>query len=343
MTLHQRQKDILSITIQHYIRGGDPVGSQGIHDSGFNQVSPATIRNDLKQLEDKGYLSHLHTSSGRVPTDKGYRFYIDHLMTSCYLTIEEQRHLYAHIDILPRQTQSFISGMSQLMSDMTSFTSWISSPDRSLERVQAIQLVYLSPDSISFLVLNPTGVSFECVIRTPHSLIQDDLNRLSLQLTQGVRGKHLKDLHAALFSHLDIDPKYHLVVGRIYAELEVLQGHLRKHRDLSTSGLSSMVHQPEFREPDVLQGLLHVLDKDNVYLLSLETLSSMHPFKVLIGSETERPELQHCSIVMAPYAIDKESRGMVGILGPRRMSYSTIVPFVQFISDIMTATLSTPK
>jgi heat-inducible transcriptional repressor len=334
--LSDRKKAILSSTVESYIKTAEPVGSKSLS-SDFG-CSSATIRQELADLENEGLLMHLHTSSGRVPTDMGYRYYVDVLMKQNTLSSSDQLALRSVVGALSTNLSDSFSHISQAVASLIDYTIIVLTPDIFIESLKVIHLIMVDLDRIMVVLLHAAGVNKEFLLTIPPDRItQDDLNRISKLLTEKLEGRSLSDLDEATLSDLVRTlPEYHSILVALSQELQKLHSSTRTNRQLVTSGTSKMLKLPEFKNIEFAQKVLSTLEESKVLLDLLSYHQSEDRSKVLIGPEHHVDDLKECSLVVSPF----KGNGALGILGPKRMAYDTIVPLAQSISEMVTAYLS---
>ena len=334
--LSERKKSILAATVESYIKTAEAVGSKSLT-SDFG-CSSATIRQELSDLEEEGLLMHLHTSSGRVPTDLGYRYYVDVLMKHHSLSSSDQLALRSAIGTMSENLADTFSHISQAVASLIDYTIIVLTPDIFIESLKVIHLIMVDLDRILVVLLHAAGVNKEFLMQIPSDQVnQDDLNRISKLLTEKLEGRSLSDLNEeTLSSMIQVLPEYRSLLMTLGESLQNLQISTQDNRQLLTSGTSKMLKLPEFKNIEFAQKVLSSLEESKVLLKLLSYHHSEEHYRVFIGNEHEVDDLKECSLVVAPF----KGNGALGILGPKRMAYDTIVPLVQNISGIITTYLS---
>lgn len=340
MEITDRKKLILAATVGEYIRTAEPVGSK-VLSSDF-ACSPATIRQELGELEKVGFLVQPHTSSGRVPTDLGYRYYVDSLMKKTQLSPRDQQALHVAIGSLSENLSDAFSQISQILSSLIDYTIIVLTPDIFIESLKVVHLIMVDLDRILVVLLHSAGLNKEFLLKVPpENLNQEDLNRISKLLTDKLEGKSLTDLSEEMLASLLMSlPEYKTILTTLHSELNRLRLNNHKDRQLVMGGTSKMLKLPEFKNIEFTQKVLSTLEESKVLLGLLSYYQQQDDYKVVIGAETNIENLRDCSLVVSPIKIGGHLGGALGVLGPKRMPYDKIVPLIEQISQLVTSNLS---
>jgi len=339
--MNDRQQTLLETVINHYIHTADPVGSSVLSQQTSFGLSPATIRNELKTLEEEGYLTHLHTSSGRVPTDKGYRQYVNSILKHQTLSPEEEKKLLTHFLSMGQSVQDVIGQISEILSSLINYTTIVLTPNIYQETLKVTQLVLLDLDRVLVILLNSTGINHEFVLNINENVTQDDLNKVSKLLTQKLSGKGLHSLDENSLSDLIAElPAFQTLLKELYTGIKDLAKFQKTQQKALTKGMANMIRLPEFHNIELTQKVLSTLEENKVLVNILNQYLNDPHCNVIIGQENELEALQDCSLVVAPYSVDSEPAGMIGVLGPKRMAYPVVVPMVKTITQFINSTIS---
>ncbi len=328
--MDNRKKKILHTTINHYIDTAEPVGSAVLSQKMGLNLSPATLRNELSELEKEGYLTHVHTSSGRVPTDLGYRSYVDSMGDLAF----EPLSVKSHIECVGRTIQDVLSHISDMMVSLVDYTTIILTPDIYQESLKVAHLVLLDLDKVLVVLLNSAGVNSEFLLTIEEKVNQDDLNRISQLLTRKLEGKSAENVDAQFVQDIVQElPLYEALMTNLCSQIKHLSKSHRENRHIMTKGMSKMLKLPEFHNIELTQKVMATLEENKVLLAILSQYLEGNVSQVVIGQESKIETLKDCSLVLAPYGVEAGSAGLVGVLGPRRMPYSQLVPMVQKVSE----------
>jgi heat-inducible transcriptional repressor len=341
--MEERKRNILKATISSYIETAEPVGSTKlIKEHGFN-VSPATVRNELNELEKEGFLTQLHTSSGRIPTDKGYRLYVDSLMNYKLLQPKQKQQVLQSLQVIGLNVRDVLANMSGIMSSLVDYTTIVLTPDIYQETLKVAHLILLDLNKVLIVILDSLGVSKDFLIRIEDKVSQDDLNKISKLLTEKLKGKSFEEINEKLFSSLVSElPAFGVIIRSLYDEVKKIALKQKKQGKLVMSGMSNMLKLPEFQNIELTQKVISALEENKVFLGVLnEYLSSESSNNtIVIGEENKIKNLKDCSLVFSKCVVEDKFVGALGMIGPKRMTYSKIVPMVLGISDMINDYLS---
>ena len=332
-----RKQEILKATIDNYIETAEPVGTKLLSEHESFDVSPATVRSELNNLEKEGYLTQIHTSSGRVPTDKGYRYYVDTLMKRDDISLEQQKSIINKLSLIGSDINEVLTEITSVMSSVINYTTIVITPDIYEETLKLAHLVLVDIDRILVVLMDTIGVNTEFLIRINHKIDQDDLNKISKLLTEKLGGKTITDVSHAIAAELISElPHFNVILKKLGEELKKVKAKSSsKSRQLMTGGVSKMLNLPEFKNVELTQKVIATLEENKVLLGVLSEYLNQQEEQVVIGEECKVANLKECSVVIAPYKVQNQSVGAIGILGPKRMAYSSIVPLVKNVSGLI--------
>lgn len=334
--LTNRQLLILQVIIDDFIQTAQPVGSRAISKKDEVSFSSATIRNEMADLEELGFLEKTHSSSGRVPSEKGYRFYVDHLMSPFDLPKDEKSFIQQAFANQLLEFEKVVQQSARVLSDLTNYTSIILGPEVYETKLKQLQIISLSDNTaVAILVTNTGHVehrSFTIPVRIePHDL-EKMVNILNERL-QGVPIIHLNrklktEIAALLRKHTsESDKAYEYLQAALFEEQPVR---------LYVGGKTNILMQPEFKDIDKIRSLYTMIEEENeiAHLLRHDS----QDIKVSIGQENEIEAMQDLSIITASYSLGDEQMGTIALLGPTRMEYSKVISLLNLLSNRMTKT-----
>ena len=327
---------VLKAVIDDYIETADPIGSRSIARKHNLGVSPATIRNEMADLEETGYLQQPHVSAGRVPSDLGYRFYVDVLMEPQVLTDEESKKVHGDVMAHRQEMDQLIHEASSLLAMLTRSISLVVAPPVEALTVRHIQFTSIDEHTILVvLVLNPSTVQNR-IIHVSGVYTPDALDDLSKRLNKKVKVLTYKGLTSSLMKDL----LEYGEVGECLIDV-LVQGLARqKQEQMHMNGALYMFNQPEFKDIDRARTLLELLEQREELLGLLGDLSRTSGIKVVIGRENPKEEMQECSLVTATYHVGGSVIGSIGVVGPTRMEYSRIYSVVDLVANSLSETLT---
>jgi heat-inducible transcriptional repressor len=329
--MNSRKRGILQAVTDDYVSTAEPVGSRTISRKYLTELSPATIRNEMADLEYEGYLEQPHTSAGRVPSEKGYRFYVDSLMRDRPLAIEDTQRVLAEYARRRGEIQSLSRAAAKVLAELANCAAVVLSPGMECGIIKHVQLVTINAADIMMMVLTSSGAIEHRLLSIENSLSQNDLDRVT-----AILNKHLRGLpFAGLTKHVIRDIRQELsayseLVGQA---LEILTSSTMcpAEERVHTEGIANFLGQPEFKLIERARPVLRLLESQS-HLLSMMS-GDRTGVNVRIGSENGLEELKECSIVTASYGQRGRAIGTIGVVGPTRMDYSKAIALVRFMAE----------
>lgn len=337
-SLDERKGRVLRALVWTYIETGEPVGSERLHKSHRFGVSAATIRNILSELEEEGYLTHPHTSAGRVPTDRGYRFYVNTLSEHKKLPqreIEQIQHTLSGED----STDKLMMRTSQLLSSITRTLAIVVSPPNSQIQLKHIQFTKLASHKTLMVLISHLGIVQHKVVNLPESFSQDELNQASRYLVEEFQGKSLDAIRQELLSLVSQErAHYDLLLKKaiILCRAGLSGSEEEKAGDVYLDGASLLMAQPEFADSKRIHELLKTIEEKSrlVKLITACINPKASGLTVLIGRETTLEGMENCALIIAPLGYGDVVVGSVGVLGSTRMEYDKAIPIVDCVTKI---------
>jgi len=341
MHLDERKFLILQAIIDDYISTAMPVGSRTISRKSGVGFSPATIRNEMSDLEELGYLDQPHTSAGRVPSDKAYRLYVDRLLKVGKLSQDESERMHDYMQARSAQVDGVIRSAAQVLADATQYTSVIVAPKLGTLRIQHIQLVPVAECTALLIIVTNLGIVKDAVIRVPDGLDADDLYAISRRLTQRLANKPLEAVRQTFSELLRENENNRRLMGET---LRVIEKKLEAEdsTEVVIGGSSKLLNYPEYSDVQKAKNFLAVLESKDK-LRKLVGREGGMEVTIRIGAENDVPEMSDCSIVTARYRVGDQATGTLGIIGPTRMNYNRVIPVLEFMSRAMSEILTNRK
>lgn len=334
MELSERKKAILQAIIEDYIQTAEPVGSRNIaknHDLG---LSAATIRNEMADLEDMGYLDKPHTSAGRIPSEMGYRFYVDSLMHRYSLTMEEISNLQHSMDRKYNQLENVVSEISDIISRATSYPAIVELPMAQKSRLRSVKMMLIEQGSVLIVVVTDAGV-----VRNRHMKVSLDIDYEIVDSISEFLSGQLTGLSADDFTPARLMLVYEAMASYgdfLKTVIEfVLECLGNTQNRVYIGGASNILNNPEFENIERAREFLSFIDrKENVsQMLNLLGTEAEENISIKIGSENAAPEMRDTSLVVANYSVGGKLRGKIGIIGPKRMNYARVVSSLELINS----------
>ena len=334
MSISKRKLMILKAIVDDYIMTGTPVGSRTLAKRADMHISPATIRNEMADLEEEGYLEQPHTSAGRKPSDKAYRLYVDTLMKVSALNKEEIGFVQQYLNTKIGQVNNVIEATAQVLSEMTNLTSLVLVPQLEKTEIKRIQIVKITSSKALVVLVFDTGMVKDVLINIPSEMEDSYLEKISNGLTGLVADKRLEDAlqQVHYFAAGELEAHRAFAEQLLYAVISNLQAQASK--EIVLGGAKNIFNHPEYQDIDKAKRFLTLLEtKDTLYNI-LAGNNDME-FTIRIGKENTIPELKNMSVITATYRVSNEKIGTFGVIGPTRMDYARILSVLHYMSASM--------
>lgn len=334
MALNDRKSWVLKSVVDTYVETAEPVASKTIADLSTTQVSSATIRNEMAELEKQGYLVSPHTSAGRVPTDKAYREYVEHLMRPVALDEEEKGNIRRELGQEIYELSDLLKQAGQVLSTSTGYTSIALMPSENERYIKQIKLLQIEPGRILIVLVFSAGVLKDRVIRAHEYLTQYDLIQISNALEDNLSGVPVEDITLmTVESALDQVELPDALLNQLLYEAYVTIKQ-SEQLDVYVEGVQNLFIQPDLRENDKAHLVYDALKKDGLITGYLKDQDNQEGnFMIRIGQEIKLDGLEACSLITTSYKIGDKLKGQIGILGPKRMDYERAIPRIAFIRE----------
>ena len=344
--LEDRKQRILQAVIHLYIKTGKPVGSSAIVAAFPLRLSPASIRNVLGELEQEGLLTHPHTSAGRIPTDKGYRAYVNSLVEVQRLALEEESRVREEYEMRMREIEQVMLSTSRILSRLSHCTGFILAPKLEDSSLRHLELVLLDPQRILAILVSESGhVRHEMFISERTVYDPQMIRQLNTLLNQKLRGLSFHDIRSHISVFLSDLEHNQANTWQMVKEISSrFFGHTEE-AELYMDGANNILSFPEFQDSRHLNQLVHFMDTRRTLaeILSRELEASKPGAHVKIGLENQTPELKEFSVVSSTYAQAGRPVGVLGILGPKRMQYDKMIAIVNEVSHLLNQALDRLK
>lgn len=333
-----RKKKILQAIIHHYIKTAKPVGSNMITEEYSFGLSPATIRNLMSELEDEGYLTHPHTSAGRLPTDKGYRSYVDSLIELQKLIIDDEERARQEYHGRIKELNDLLSQTSRALSSLSKFSGFVIAPKIDTSRLKYIELAQVSDSQLLVIIVTNTGLVKHKI--TEARVPKERLLRLNAILNENLRDLTVLNVKQRIFEILEGFEREENEVIAIAKNLSSSIFDFDLDENIYLEGTSNVLGLPEFHDYESMKCLLNLSEDKSRLMQVLNDNMQGKGISVLIGSETECKDLQHLSVVSSIYKDGDRPVGILGIIGPKRMEYPKMMGLVSAVSKIVNKMLA---
>ncbi len=336
--LTNRQLLILQLTVDDYIQSAQPVGSRQLSKKPEAPFSPATIRNEMADLEEMGFLEKTHTSSGRIPSEKGYRFYVDYLLKESSLDQEDNRQLSTIFGQEVIETEELIRKSATILSELTNYTSILLGPDSSMHTVKRFSIVPLDHENAVAIIVLDSGEVENRLFQVPKGLAASDIEKMVNILNERLVGTPLAHLQQKLLletkSILDRHIHHADALYRSFQEAIAITPEER----LYFGGKLNMMHQPEFNDIEKVKMFVDLLDQGST---AHTIFGNIHPgIAVKIGSENNHNAMEDFSVITATYSAGEMNNGSIAIIGPKRMDYSRVITLLNMLSHDLSRELA---
>ena len=330
--LDDRKTAILRAVVEEYIATAQPVGSAHIANNRDMTVSSATVRNDMAALEREGYLMHPHTSAGRIPTDKGYRFFVDNLVPNGALGSIEQAKVGSFFETAHFRLEETLQRTSMLLAQLTNYASVVIGPTAEVAVVRSVQLVRLSSHHITVVVVLSNGAVENAQIEITSDVTDDEILQANAQLQSLMITKPLSGVatHREANRNASKDQTHGAGVIALCEKVLSALDRVRNDENFYVGGVAQMAEA--FDAVEIVRNVLHTLEQQYVVVTLVRDMLN-RGVSVAIGAEHGVEPLSACSVVLAPVRADGETVGTVGVLGPTRMNYPQALATVDLVSD----------
>lgn len=337
--LNERERDILKSVIQHYIASGKPVGSRILSKERNQRISPATIRNIMADLEEAGYLIQPHTSAGRVPTDMGYRFYVDNLLESSCLNSLDQELINGRI-FTPDSQDNVMERISQAISHATNNVGFVISPSLGHSLLKHLELIQLGDSKILVITVSKSGLVQNRIIQIDESFTQRELDQTARFLNENYSGYSLLSIRDDILKKMKEEKAlYDRFLNNVIllCDRGLIDEVAEPDVDIYLDGASNFLGQPEFTDTERMRSIFKTFEEKNRLVKILNQCLRARPghgVRIIIGSENSLPGLREYTLISSPLTIHDRNLGSVGILGPTRMEYAKAINTVDYVAKL---------
>lgn len=331
--LTKRQKKILWAIIDDYIVSAEPVGSRTVSKKKGVGFSPATVRNEMADLEEMGFLEQPHTSAGRIPSQKGYRFYVDHLLLPHVLDEADKAILILN---QTEQIEFEMQRISTQLSQLTNYMTMIVSPKLIEGHLKHLSIVPITDQIAVTVMVSDKGQVEQHRILLPDTISMSMIEQLVNLLNDRVTGLPLAKLKQLALGRI-VDELHHLLYPKQLVSMILEQLFMFEHAEqVFLSGTTRILEQPEFRDVEKMRGLLDLIEANEQILQLLEPIKPMmEGVQVRIGSEISVDGVEDCSVITASFILDDDPVGTIGVLGPTRMDYGKVISLIDSFAKSM--------
>ncbi len=330
--LNPRQQAILRIIVSEYIDSARPVGSDALVEKYDLKVSSATVRNAMAALEAAGFIYHPHTSAGRVPSDRGYRFFVDHLMGGAGLSESERESISQHFQQLELPLDEWIQLAASVLAQTTASAALVTLPLARLARLRHLDLFSIHGKLALLVIVLQEGIIRKQIVDLGEEVAEDALNRVANRLDDAFRGLSATEIAGKSLEGPDagVQARIQLAVATIIGALDQ-----KSLKDIWFDGVTQILTQPEFANVERLRDLLDVMEHPEEFAEILGGAYRREGVNLLIGGENPAQSLRSYTVVLQRYSVPGEAGGVLGLIGPTRMRYDRAIASVKFIAELL--------
>ena len=332
MDLSERKLKILQAIIADFIRTAEPVGSRTISKNYDLGISPATIRNEMSDLEELGYLTHPHTSSGRVPSEKAYRLYVNQMMNKRELTEEEKTSISIQLNSNVTELENLVQRAAHVLSEITNLTAFALTPRQDHDTLKYINLLPVDEKTVVLMLVSESGKVSNTAVKLDRPISEETLQLLAKTMTYNYRGKTLSealtfDIIKAVKSDAEAMTMFEKNIVPNF--VRTLEDMLNVH--LYMDGLTNIFSLPEYNDLDKAKMFLEMVNKKDDLTKTL--INRDNGVIITIGNENQNEMMQDCSLISATYHVDGKMVGKIGVIGPTRMRYGEVTSVVEYMTE----------
>ena len=338
--LSERSKRILEAIIDDYIRTAEPVGSRSISRRHGLSLSPATIRNVMSDLEEMGFLASPHTSAGRIPTDKAFRFYVDSLLTVGTIDQRQEELIQRQYSLYGKDVGEIFKETSRMLSSLSHYMGIVVTPRFTTTIFRHIEFIKLGGRRLLAILVSKSGIVQNKIIEADEELGLEDLVRMSNYLNDLLRGLTVAELRNRIVREMqDEKVRYDAMLARALKLSEQTLG--ENGTEVFIEGQVNILDQPEFADVGKMKEIFRAFEEKNQLISLLDRCMESEGVHIFIGSENYMHQMAQMSIISAPYMSGSKTVGVLGVIGPTRMGYDRVIPIVDYTARLLSRLLDT--
>ena len=328
--MDERKKKVLQAIVEEYVNTAEPVSSNLLtQKEELNNYSSATIRNEMADLEKSGYLEKTHTSSGRIPSEKGYRYYVDELLRDDNISIEEIKYISEKLETKVNEIEELTKIATSTLSEITHYTTVAIGPGNDTQTIEEIKFVKLGQRMLMAVILTNSGMVKETIIKFDEDITDKQVETINYMFNKKLKGQPLEIIDVPLEKYLINEMKYSVKV--IKPIIEQIKKVLKEERQLYLEGANKSFDLPEFNSLEVAKNFINIIDEKELMADMLDS-GFAKDINVYIGDENEKEQLKDFSIITFKHKVGNKDLGTIGIIGPKRMDYSKVISVMKYIN-----------
>ena len=336
--LSERSKHILEAIIEEYIRTAEPVGSRAISRRHGLTLPPATIRNVMADLEDLDFLASPHTSAGRIPTDKAFRFYVDSLLTVGTIDREQEELIQRQYRLYGKDVGEIFKETSRILSSLSHYMGIVVTPRFTTTMFRHIEFIKLGGRRILAILVSKSGIVQNKIIEADEDLSSEDMVRMSNYLNNLLKGLSIAELRSRILREMqDEKVRYDEMLAKA---LKLSEQTLDENgTEVFIEGRVNILEQPEFADVGKMREVFRAFEEKGQLISLLDRCMESEGVHIFIGAENYMHHLESMSVITAPYMSGKETVGVLGVIGPTRMGYDRVIPIVDYTAKVLSKLL----
>lgn len=327
--LDDRKKKVLQAIVEEYINTAEPVSSNALISKYDLNCSSATIRNEMAELEKKGLLDKMHTSSGRVPSAQGYRYYVDELLKDDNISLEEVKYISNKLETKVHEIEDLTKITANTISEITHYTTVTIGPKATEQIIQEIKFVLLGSKMLLAIIMTDTGMVKETIIKFDEDITEKQVETLNYMFNNKLKGQPIEKIDKPLEEYLYQEMSDMIMV--IKPIIEQIKKVLFEEEEIHLQGTKQELDLPEFNSLQVAKNFMNILDEKDLIADMLNS-GFAEDINVYIGGEGDEEKLKDFSMVTFKHKVGNKDLGTIGIIGPKRMDYSKVISVMKYIS-----------
>lgn len=339
LTLSQRSRQILEAIVEDYIATAEPVGSNAVARRHALSLSSATVRNVMASLEELGLLASPHTSAGRIPTDKGFRFYVDSLVGLRNITHSEKKEILKRCRETGGNLTDLLREASRTLSSLSNYTGIVVAPRFTTGLFRQIEFVKLGPRRVLVILVTCSGDVQNRIIEVEQEFTSDDLLRMGNYLNSILEGLTISQVREKLLAEMALEKNHYdqLMSGALNLSRQALPD---EQDEVYIAGQSRIFEQPEFNDVSRMREVFQAFEEKSRLVQLLGDCMQARGVQIFIGSETPLKEMAGMSLITSTYMSGTNTIGLMGVIGPTRMGYSSVIPIVDYTAQLVSRLLT---
>ena len=326
--LDDRKKKVLQAIVEEYINTAEPVSSNALTTNHGLDCSSATIRNEMADLEKAGYLDKTHTSSGRVPSEKGYRYYVDELLKDDDISLEEIKYISDKLETKVNEIEDLTKIAANTISEVTHYTTVSIGPKANSQIIEEIKFVLLGSRMMMAVILTDSGLVKETIIKFDEDVTEKQVETINYMFNKKLKGQPIETIDRPLEEYLYDEMTYSVnVIKPIIEQIK----RVLEEENIYLEGANKSFDLPEFNSLEVAKNFINVLDTKELVTDMLDS-GFADDIHVYIGEENQKEELKDFSVVTFKHKVNGKDLGTIGIIGPKRMDYSKVISVMKYIN-----------